>query len=97
MVTIDIQPHAPTRPLEDLSDSILTDEHGDAASSNSTQNNTWALLSLQAWASVLAYVEVYPDDFIIVVQDGQTEHTNMTGQILRDMDSLFCPNDNRYI
>ena len=44
-------------------------------------------------AVTLAYVEVYLDDFIDIVQGGPTERRKITRHLIHTIDNLFRPND----
>ena len=57
----------------------------------------WLNFSLQAQSEALDHVEVYLDEFIVIVQGLQYDHTHMTRNMFQAVNILFQPNDTMYI
>ena len=70
--------NAPPHRLKDLADNKLPHTSVQDPDATLQSNKNWDALSPHTWATALAHVKVYLDDFIGIVQGGPTERRQMT-------------------
>ena len=66
------------------------------AASDNFLEIVWANLFPQAWVLLIAQVEVYLENFIVIIQGVQEKWKHMTRHPLNSIDILYRPNNNKY-
>ena len=84
---------APHHHLEQLADTKSPKTTAREVAATLEADNDWEALSLHAWATALAHVKVYPNDFIGITQGGPTERRQMMRHFFRAINKLFRPNN----
>ena len=74
--TLHVRGAAPKRPLETLLEAFLLDWDAHRERQEAALGNTWRKLPPHLRWAMLAQIEVYLDDFIIVIQEGIAKKTH---------------------
>ena len=82
----------PPHHLESLADNKPPQTSKTEAAAMLAADNNWEALSPHAWATYVAHVKVYLDDFILIVQGGTDERRQMTRHLFCAINELFLPN-----
>ena len=88
--TLSMRHTAPPHHLENLAETKPPNTIENETAATSAADKDWDALSLHAWATALAHVEVYLDDFISITQGGDIDAVPERGKGISEVD-VQCP------
>ena len=91
--TLQTRVYSWVHPLKELVETPPLESNTKNYQAEASADQAWGLLTPQVQVAAIAHVEVYIDDFIVVVQGGPTKSTHIMRHLLQSIHELFRPNN----